>query len=135
MTESTQPVKGLTLDVFRPADGHDSTNGGLSSRVNRVTVVGILDQVAEQGKPVLAELPHYCRVFTPTEDAPAVLLQKRWVGEVVWSIVPAPDGTQPLKTYAYGWMFGSNFAFTHDSRLREVTGLWGPVGIHDRREW
>lgn len=105
------PLRGITADVFRPADGSDCTNGGVSSRVKRVTIVG-------RGIPA---------VSPASEDAPAMMLRQDSIGDCIhleptgqphWNRIP---------------MFGGNFAFTCDSRLREVAGD-GALRIFDRYE-
>lgn len=127
---------GLHISVYRDADGHDSTNGGISSCVKNLTVVN-------------ADGP-----FEPTADAPAVILESHARGIV--RLVPAVQvdgqwvGFRPsdksqaefLPQYgAVGPMFGGNYGATSDSRFREkiteLTGsgnFYGAVAIHDRYE-
>jgi hypothetical protein len=116
---------GLTLWVHRSPLG-DSTNGGLSGRFDRLTVVNV-------------EGP-----FEPTPDHPAVMLVPNALGSVV--IMPAEKiGDEWLEiasnTKAYaGPMFGGNYAATSDSRFgRAVEAIlghrfYGAVPIHDRLE-
>jgi hypothetical protein len=123
---------GLRISVYRDADGHDSTNGGISSHVKNLTVVN-------------ADGP-----FEPNADAPAVLIEEGYRSTV--RLVPAifADGkwvrlsSQTCSKTDFdgvvGPMFGGNYAATSDSRFREaiekITGgsFYGAVAIHDRYE-
>lgn len=119
---------GLTVSIYRkaPADkpgallqlDGDCSNGGVSSRVARLTLVNVAGP------------------FEPTPDAPAAYLVKGNVAGSV-KVVPA-DATGAMDTR---WlMFGGNYAGTSDSRFGEAVealgGAWhsGPVAIHDRYE-
>jgi len=104
------PLMGLIVEVYKPADGHDCTNNGLSSKVKHILLCG----------PGLPEL------FTESEDCPAFRVIKRNLssGEYI-HIEPweRPEGN--------GWMYGGNIADTSDSRKP-----WKyPVHIHDRQEF
>lgn len=109
---------GLIVNVYRPA-GRDSdcTNGGLSSRVDRLCLVNV-------------DGP-----FDPSPEAPAALLRHGPLKSL--NIVPCDGEAQALP----GWfMFGGNLAATSDSRfgeaVRAMTGGQhvGAVNIHDRLE-
>lgn len=100
---------GLIVEVYRT--GAFSDCGGLSSRVNRLTLVNVSGP------------------FEPRPDAPAARLECHYQGIV--RIVPVE------KT---GHMaFGGNFAATSDSRFRQAvealthTPFYGAVAIHDYR--
>lgn len=129
--------KGLTLYVCRPADFPDCTNGGISSRHDRLTVVGY---VTSDG--TVYRMPRESQVFEPTEAAPPVLLKVRYIGSPILSIVPAEVDTDgDSLSEAPGWhMFGGNYASITDSRFgdlaHQITGqrFYGAVAIHDRVE-
>ena len=110
-------MKGLTVTVYRPADGHDCTNGGASSKVTQFTVTGL----GVDGLPI-------DDIFEPSEKAPEA------------KIVPHPT----IKGYFYlvplelveskKWvMFGGNIADCSDSRIQKAFGH-RPLKIHDRVE-
>lgn len=117
---------GLIAYVYRDAKLGDCTNGGLSGRCDRLTVVNAAGP------------------FDPTDDMPAVLIDSH--GRGIVRAVPArydegagqwvpdrPDG-------AVGPMFGGNYLAASDSRFRKLcerlTGgsFYGAVAIHDRFE-
>lgn len=129
--------RGMRLDVLRPAHGYDGTNKGISSRHRELTLVGIRYSWDDQG---IEPLPKYARVFTPTHDAPAVVLTvyrygTLTPGEHSYSVHLTPadlalNGPRP--------MFGGNFA-TGDSRIRQILDQIGQARtdalmIHDRVE-
>jgi hypothetical protein len=108
---------GLILHVCRPADFPDCTNGGISSRHSRLTLIN-------------AEGP-----FDPKPDAPAVIMESHVRGCL--RIVPCDSDGKRLP----GWfMFGGNFASTSDSRFsakaEALLGahFYGAIPIHDRQE-
>ena len=95
--------RGLRCSIYRPARG-DCSNGGLSSRVHTVTLVG--EGIAP--------------VFAPSAEAPAVEL--RVLGGRV-NAKPVDDGGK-------WWMFGGCFIYTSDSRFPSPA----PIALHDRTE-
>ncbi len=109
---------GLLISVYRSADGYDCTNGGVSSKYDRLTLVNV-DGPLE-----------------PSEDAPAAWLVKhRTMQGVVYIVCEDPATSNKWA------MAGGNFGATSDSRfsraMEEMTGCvnWhGAVKIHDRYE-
>ena len=62
-------MKGLRLTVYRAAGSYpDCSNGGVSSKADVLTVVGRLVD------GVVIPLPKGCCVFSPSDEAPAVVL-------------------------------------------------------------
>ncbi len=104
------PLRGLTVEVYKPSDGHDCTNDGMSSKVHNITLCG-------DGLPEL---------FEASEDCPAFrVVRRNLFGSEYIHIEPweRPSGS--------GWMYGGNIADTSDSRKP-----WKyPVHIHDRQEF
>jgi hypothetical protein len=104
------PLMGLIIEVYTPADGHDCTNNGISSKVKRLLLCG-------------ANIPE---IFTASADCPPFRLVKRNLfGSEYLHVEPweRPTGS--------GWMYGGNIADTSDSRKP-----WKyPVHIHDRQEF
>lgn len=140
---SVDPRTGLVVTVLRAADGRDCTLGGISSRYNTLTVVGIVHwEPAPRGvgaELVYQPMPRDCQVsHADPKSRPAVLLYRRTLHHrVVWAIVPALDvdtATAEIRSYVSGLMMSGNFAHTPDSRFTELTGMYGAVAIHDRIE-
>lgn len=129
--EHDQPNQrqGLLLTVYRDA-AHcvDYTNGGVSGRCARLTLVGVV-RIERGHKPVIQELDSYSQVFAPDEDAPAVWLVLDYLGA---RLVPAlPDTSPDLGTR---YMFGGNFAGSSDGRWDRLVPFYGAVSVHDRAE-
>ncbi|MCZ7478865.1 hypothetical protein [Micromonospora sp. WMMC273] len=136
MSENDEVRKGLTVSVYRPADGHDATMNGISSRYDRLTVVGIINRTDLSRELVVEPLPVACQHRAATADAPAVLLQRRWIGGEVLSLIPADLDGRTLRMHLSRWMFGSNFAWVTDSRFSSLLGhRYAAIAVHDRCEW
>jgi hypothetical protein len=128
-------LRGLRLSVYRAVDFPDCTNGGISGKHARVTVVGRL--VGDTVVP----LPDGCCISEADDDAPAVVL--------VESRCPGYDPTPHLVPLEFvhgtpvdcvGPMSGGNYAGTTDSRWGQLGKLYeglrhlDAVAIHDRIE-
>jgi hypothetical protein len=110
MTDSTE--KGLLVFVYRNADGSDSTNGGLSSKVTQAVLIG----------------PGIPPVFSARPGLPALRLVKRTLlGAVYYHAEPDED---PRAGSHVGPMFGGNFVSSCDSRMPSPY----PIPVHDRYE-
>jgi hypothetical protein len=109
-------VKGLMVHVLRSARLGDCTNGGVSSKVDAVVLVG----------------PGIDPVFEAREDMPALYL-----GEYMGRKIVTPE---PLNGRALGgvsgkwWMFGGNFIYSSDSRFACLTPGAYPIPVYDRYE-
>lgn len=115
-------MKAIPVYVYRQADGSDTTNGGISSRYNRLLLIcdnGFIE-VDENNPPenlvklVVREFPDMHFGF-----------------ETVYHVEPVarPDSGN------FGWMAGGNFVYSSDSRLSEmVDGMYGALSVHDRQE-
>lgn len=106
-------MKGLLVDVLRPAHGADCTNGGVTSRVTSA---------------VLVDAQRLPEIFDATERTPAlvVMWDKRYLGGYIYAVPADLVGKRP--------MFGGNFVYTSDSRFRDVSGSGAPIPVHDRVE-
>lgn len=127
--------KGLRLEVYRPADGQDCTNGGMTSRVRYVTVTGIREDWMEPDKSQgVRPLPEDCRTSAPKDDAPEVILVTRRNGAAVDWVHLEP--AEPCPKGLCGYLSGGNYAGTMDSRWREILGghRGEMVRVHDRSE-
>ena len=102
-------VQGLTLWVYRT--DHDCTNGGISSRYNRLILVG-------EG----IEGPDTVDLSDPPENA--VKIVTRQIGGREYKHI------EPLIKGGKWHMAGGNFAYTSDSRFPSDY----PLSIHDRVE-
>ncbi|NKY53887.1 hypothetical protein [Nocardia vermiculata] len=140
-TTTASAVKGLTLHVYRNAAAEmDHTNGGITATATRVTLVGI--SVEDLGGEV-TRLPDW-QVSTPTEDAPPVVavVNRRWNGTARYAfLAPAEIRDNEIQRPPAGrYMFGGNYAATHDSRFRNALSYYlnneGPdvLRVHDRTE-
>lgn len=105
---------GLYASIYRDSDCKgDCTNGGMSSKVTRVTIVN-------------CDGP-----FEPCDDAPAAHLESHVAGCVRLRF-EQDKGKQV--------MMGGNFVHTCDSRFRQKIekllghSFYGAVAIHDRVE-
>ena len=103
-------TKGVRYSVFRDADGHDCTNGGVSSKVAEITLVG--PDVPERN--------------TVRDAAPAFRIKTITVGGVDHLSVEPVDQPKGM----IGPMFGGNYAICHHNN----DGLPHALPIHDRFE-
>lgn len=104
----TDIQKGLRCNIYR--DDKNCSNGGISSRVHRVTLIG--DEIA--------------KVFEPDESAPAVILVKREIAGSEY-LHAEPLELARAKKWA---MDGGTFIYTTDSRFPSLY----PIPLHDRTE-
>jgi hypothetical protein len=107
--------RGLPVSIYRTLDFADASNGGVSALVDRAIVVGPgIDPVCEAG--------------------PGDVVLELKPGNVRGTVKLVPQGVTRWT------MFGGNFAYTTDSRLRDavcaLTGSldYGALPIHDRIE-
>lgn len=110
LLEEAPVYKGFHVSVYRNASGYDCTNNGISSRFNTILLVG--------------------------EDVPAIFSEKD-PEKVIFIKKTEYSGNcylffQPLIYDDRHTMFGGNFAYTSDSRFRNLFA--NPVPIHDRIE-
>lgn len=130
-------VRGLPADIYKH-ESRDCSNGGLSSTADGVTIVGIVQAHKTEVEPIFEE----ARVFTPTEQAPpVVIVHKRFSFGLGISAVPAvvgDDGSIELvrKDDHVGPMMGGCYVETCDARFAELLGerTSRPVALHDRYE-
>lgn len=122
---------GLTLDVYRPANGSDCTCNGITSTHARVTLVGTIDAIDGRFSPS----PESARVFEPTDTAPPVALRSR--GSTT-HLVPVDAHGHLLDGRWY--MAGGNYANCSDSRVADyfhqlgLERFYGAISVHDRHE-
>jgi hypothetical protein len=125
----TNDLRGLILDIYKN-QGRDWSNGGVSSRYDRVTVVGMIHY---GNRADVIPFPKSSRVpFAPTDDAPAAVLVRRMLGgEPTYHVEPLvrPAGM-------VGFMAGGTYVATSDSRLRHLAFdlPYGALSFHDRCE-
>lgn len=108
---------GLRAQIYRGSLG-DCSNGGISGRVNEVTIINV-------------EGP-----FDPTPEAPAVRLVRGNIWGSVKIVVEDDDSRGPERV---GPMFGGTFVATSDSRFADAVDKLigtrgGAVALHDRYE-
>lgn len=137
-----ETLHGLNLTVLRPADGADSTLGGVSGQHQRLTLIGTLGTIDGFGNQAVPLRKEFWGPAEPDADAPAVALQVRVIGEPVLNIVPVfKDITRGTWDTRAGFMAGGNFAYTTDSRFNRLCEsllghrFYGAVAVHDRFEF
>ena len=86
----------------------DCTNGGISSKTSRITIIGEFDEVPEDS------------LF------PVLRLKTRGDHKYLSPVAEVPEGHT-------GWMMGGNFAFSSDAMFTEKFSNQ-PIAIHDRSE-
>ena len=120
-------TKGLTADVYR--NGFDCTNNGVTAQAKDVLVLGSYDA---RRIPSVGTTPKFTpmdQVFDAHPNRRAVaIIKDMCCGQERIRAVPVGVDGQPV---TYG-MFGGNFIYTSDSRLREVAAY--PIPVHDRFE-
>lgn len=132
---NTTGSKGMRLSVYSNPKYRQCAAGGISERVEDVTVVGIVDHTTEvNGFATMIQLPRHAQVFEPTEDAPAVVLVLRRIGREVWHVTPA-DAYADDGKMQHWYAAGGSYVATTESRLSELTGHYGAFALHDRKEW
>ena len=100
-------MQGLLVFVLKPSNG-GCTNGGVTEKADKAIL--FWDGVPE--------------IFSPSEDAPALQLQKR-----CGRLIAVPVNDPRAKTHC-GPMFGGNFVYTSDGRFPNEY----PIPVHDRYE-
>ncbi len=102
-------MKGLMVSILKDNSITDCTNGGVSSKLDRILLIG-------EGVP---------EVFEATKDRPILKLIKRNLyGREYIHAEPIERPT------GMGWMMGGNFIWSSDSRFPNLY----PIAIHDREE-
>jgi hypothetical protein len=118
---------GLLLDIYRGA-GIDCSNHGISSRTDRVTLVGILDR--RRARPRVEPIPaSEAGPFPPHDGAPAVVLVYRDMGgRRICHVEPLmPEGPAV-------WLMHGGTYVSGDSRFSNLIDMYGAVAFHDRQE-
>lgn len=105
---------GIIAEIYRAPLMDGCANGGISERVEAVTVVDI-------------DGP-----FEPTPDRPAVrLVRRHYVGTDFVHAEPV----EPVEAGRIGYMSGGSFIHSCDSRFSDAVGAVGrPISLHDRTE-
>lgn len=130
----TSELRGLTMYVYRSSLG-DCSNGGISSRCDRVVVVGVVTEM-QGGRSELRPFPESAMVGSvPADDAPAVIVVKRRMGRQ--RLLHVEPLEQPNRDEGTPYMAGGCYVGGSDSRLRELLGadeFYGALSLHDRTE-
>ena len=110
-------ARALPINVYRQADCGDCTNGGVTSKYERLLLLcneGFVDVDLDN----------------PPEELVRVVSRDLF-GKVVYHIEPFAS----VKKGNIGWMMGGNYAATSDSRFADmVGGIYGAIPVHDRQE-
>ena len=110
--------KGLTVSIFKYKGFKGCANGGLSDHYDNVTLLASPD------------FPNVPEIFEPDEDAPAVVMVKRYpfnIREVYLTAYPADEDGNPDSDMR---MAGGAYIYGCDSRFPADY----PVPLHDRKE-
>lgn len=111
LVKTPEPLRGLPAYIYR-TDRVDCSAGGISSRYDRVIVVG----------------PNVPPVFAVTDDSPAVEVGTvTFLGRTSYHLRPAGESGKR-------YMFGGTFIHSTDSRFRALFPFGGAVAFHDRHE-
>lgn len=131
-------LKGLTAYIMTNPLFAGCSSGGVSAHVTKVTVVGTVDRrwpIPTEKWHDVKPLARGSQIFTPTDEAPAVVLVYRNMGaEQVVSAEPwlPPEAADP---HPVQFMAGGSVLDGSDSRWRELVGFYGAVSFHDRSEF
>lgn len=128
----THSTGGVTAHIFRWNLG-ECSNGGISSRVEEVTVIGVCD-LTPTGK--FGPITPVAGPFKPSEQAPSVILVRRRISGITRDQARVIIHAQPYGDDVPddGWMAGGTFIHG-DSRVSDASGIYGAIALHDRREW
>ena len=107
-------MKALPIGVFRDAKGSDCTNGGITSRYDRLLLV------CEDGFIEVDEA-------NPPENL-VKMVTRRFGKDEYKHIEPVAA----VESGCVGWMAGGNIAYTCDSRFSRMSEY--PLSVHDRQE-
>jgi hypothetical protein len=116
-------MTGVIVNVYRSGLG-DSTNGGVTSPVRAEgKIFVVMDEAIEHGNYTFADIE------CDSDRYVALRLVRRTIAGREY-IYAAPDASEASLDGAR--MFGGNFVYTSDSRLRAICDY--PIPVHDRVE-
>jgi hypothetical protein len=108
-------MKGLTVDVYRHGS-YDCTNRGITSKVDSILLI---DNKLDGG------------LYEPKKDEVYLTLVRRTLsGREYIHAVPMVNGER--LEFGRSIMFGGNYVFCSDSRVRALNDY--PIPVHDRFE-
>lgn len=107
-------MKALPIEVYRTSGLGDCTNGGISSRYDKLLLV------CDEGYVDIDE-------NNPPANLVKMVTRMLW-GKEYKHIEPYA----PVDKDNVGWMAGGNIAYDCDSRFRRMSDY--PLSIHDRQE-
>jgi predicted PolB exonuclease-like 3'-5' exonuclease len=113
----------LHISVYRNAEIGDCTNGGISSKVNKLILVS--------KKVEFERLENFCNLYNYDINT-CVTVEDRGLYKGYLNLIPVT-----LVDSGQWTMFGGNFGYTSDSRFKNFITNYqkdGPVAIHDRVE-
>lgn len=114
-------MKGLRVTVYTPQGEVRHGGPNVFEGKGRLTIVGI-----RVGESSWRPLGRQCRVFEADDEAPAAILVQRFLfGYAAWHVEPLQPGQ---------YMASGAYVATSDSRLSEITHIYGALALHDRQE-
>lgn len=105
-------MRCVSINVYKQEGYGDFTNGGVSSKYNRLLIEHPNGNIEVDEN-------------NPPENLCKVVKHELW-GKTYLHIEPM------AKPNGCGWMMGGNLAYSSDSRFRELSDY--PLAIHDRQE-
>ena len=112
-------MKGLPVNIYRDNSG-DCTLGGVSSKTANMDRFILVDE--KVGGPFNVE----------ENEVYLIIVRRNLFGRVYMHLEPRINDKDLKPKGTVGSMMGGNFAYTSDSRFREVSDY--PLPIHDRFE-
>lgn len=109
-------MKGIHVYILRDSLG-DCTMNGVSSKVDAITLVD-------------EKISGPCEVVE--EEVYLVVVRRILFGSLYMHLEPRKNNKKMLPAGHVGGMMGGNFAYSSDSRFREISAY--PLPIHDRFE-
>jgi len=115
----------LHVSVYRNADIQDCTNGGISSKYNKLILI------AEDVK--LERVEQFCNKNNYDINTCVQVYTRNLQGHNYVVVTPIHLHTNNSKAWT---MFGGNYIGTSDSRFKNITKNQeqNPIAIHDRQE-
>jgi len=104
-------MKGISLSVYSNPIYRKCSNGGISQRFD----------------VLLLEHPRGDLDLNGNEENLVKLVHRKIGEREVYHLAPIDDEGQYMK--------GGSFGYSCDGRFFELTGIYGALSIHDRREW
>lgn len=122
-------LRGLPLQVVRPAGKDDGTNGGVSGKHARLTLVGTVERASGSRPPRITPLEEDYQTTEATPDAPPVWRVESQETPGTFVVIPSyDDGDPQLKALRHG----GNFVIGLEPDVVIEFRTSYPIPVHDR---